>query len=99
MVGESIAPTELAIDKEVGQHGHGEQLPAEILPDLVQHLTSVILGFVIHIFASTHRLDDGAGTATDRSTFPRDKSNDHCDVTQYFIARLGLFSLDYRPVE
>jgi len=99
MVGEPDAPTELAINEEMDQHGHSERIPAETLPDPLQHLISVILGFVLHIFTSAYKFNDGAGTATDRSTFPRDKSNDCCDVTQYYIACLGIFSLDYRPVE
>jgi hypothetical protein len=34
--------------------------------DHPQHLTRVILGFILHVFTPTHKLNDGAGPTADR---------------------------------
>lgn len=68
-------------------------------PDPPQHLSSVILGFVLHVSPSAHKFDDGARPATDRRTFPRDESDDNRNVTQYSLARLDLFSPHHCPTE
>ena len=73
--------------------------PPRVLSCFPPCLTSAILGFILYVYTSTHKFNDGAGPATDWSTFSRDQSDDRSDVTQYYTSCLGLFSTHYRPVE
>lgn len=64
-----------------------------------QQLTAVILGFVLHLCASSYEFNDGAGPTPDRRTLSRNKLNDHSNVTQYLVTRLGLCSPHRRSPE